>query len=99
MPRLRWYGVAALLLGVGLMSTGQARAEEEPANTPQSPASQTEAAAKPPSEPGAAATTPATPEPAAKPPSKPARKAKPYKRFRPSEEIHVDKEVDFPSDI
>ena len=98
MPRLRWCGVAALLLGVGLLAAGQARSAESTANNPQAPAAQTEAVAKPPSTSGEAATTPATPPPAAKPP-KPAGKAKPYKRFRPSEEIHVDKEVDFPSDI
>ena len=99
MPRLKWCWVATLMLGAGLMTAVQARTEEAPANTPQSPASQTEAAAKTPSESGEAAKTPAAPEPAAKPPPKPARKAKPLERFRPSEEIHVDKEVDFPSDI
>jgi hypothetical protein len=99
MPRLQWCGVAALLLSVGLMTAGQARTEEAPANTPQGPASQTEAVAKTPSVSGEAATTPAAPQPAAKPPPKPARQAKPLERFRPSEEIHVDKAVDFPSDI
>ncbi len=95
MPRRRWCGVAALVLGVGLMTAGQARTEEAPATNPQGPAHQTEAVEKTPSVSEKAATK----QPATESAPKPARKAKPFKRFRPSEEIHVDKEVDFPSDI
>lgn len=97
MPGLRPRWMAALLLGAGLMAAGQGRAEEAPTPPLKDPASQTATVEETQSVPGGATSTPAAPQPAAKPP--PTRKSQPLKRFRPSEEIHVDKEVDFPADI
>ncbi len=98
MPWLKWCWTAVLLLGLGLATAAPARTEEAASPASESPAPTAAAEKTPPAAAETPAASPASP-PAAKPPSRPARKAKPLKRFRPSEEIHVDKEVDFPSDI
>ncbi|MDJ0667796.1 MAG: hypothetical protein QNJ61_10975 [Desulfobacterales bacterium] len=93
----RW--AAALLLGAWLIAVGPVRAADEPKpSTKDTAASKTETENPPPTPPtGTPAATP-TP-PAAKPPDRPKAETRPKKTFRPSEEIHVDKAVDFPADI
>ena len=93
----RW--AAALLLAAWLITAGPVRAADEPAVS-----SEDAAAAKTktdnPSPAPQAGTPAATPNrPAAKPSDRPKAKSRPMKTFRPSEEIHVDKAVDFPADI
>ena len=81
--------VALLLLGPAPRSMGQTR---DPA--PPREASQADAAKPAPAPENAAGQPPETPPAAAR-----AAPAKPLKDFRPSEEIQVDKAVDFPADI
>jgi hypothetical protein len=91
--------LVALLLALGLMAAGTARAEEASATAPKDPGAQTATVEKTPSVSKQEAPPPTTSPPADQPRPKSARPNKPLKRFRPSEEIHVDKAVDFPSDI
>ncbi len=91
--------VIAFLLAVWLTTAVPIRAAEE--STPSTKAAaprEAGAQAKPAANPAGAA--PPAPTPSAdQPPERPPSKPQPMKTFRPSEEIHVDKAVDFPADI
>ena len=95
--RRRW--LLACLLGVWIAACGVVRAADEPASRPAPPAGAAETAADE-SPPARVEATPADPsEPAAKPAVRKNKAPRVRQPFRPSEEIHVDKAVDFPADI
>ena len=99
MPPNRRKWLRLLVLGFWMAAAGPTRAEDAPANAPAPPARSAENAGdeSPPARVENAPDGP--PRPAVKP-SAPAKKApRARKPFRPSEEIHVDKAVDFPADI
>lgn len=89
----RW--IIILLLGAGLATAGLGRASDEP--PPSASAREAAADQERPSQ-AESPPTPQTPS-AVKPPPRPQPQSRPRKDFRPSEEIHVDKAVDFPADI
>ena len=92
--------LAGLALGIWLTAAHPVGAADEPAASPSSPPGQTvpTAADKPKN-----TRTESAPEeevrPAAKPPAPSPAVPRTRRPFRPSEEIHVDKAVDFPADI
>jgi hypothetical protein len=91
----RWAAILVLL--TGLAALGPARATDE---SPAPPPPQGTATVKDEAPPSPAEPTPAAPQrPAVKPPPGPPTQSRPRQDFRPSEEIHVDKAVDFPADI
>ena len=90
--RRRWMPVLLLAAWLGL--SGPGRAAETSAPPPASTAGETPT--KPSQE---EAPPPAQTRPAVKAPARKAPPARPREPFRPSEEIHVDKAVDFPADI
>jgi hypothetical protein len=93
----RW--AAALLLAAWLSTASPVRAADEPVTSSED-AAPAKANADDPTPAPQAGTPSATPNrPAAKPSEKPKAKSRPMQTFRPSEEIHVDKAVDFPADI
>ncbi|MDJ0887746.1 MAG: hypothetical protein QNI89_10605 [Desulfobacterales bacterium] len=94
--RRRW--LIYCLIGFWMAAAGPTRAADPPAS-PAPPARSAETAGEesPPSQVENAPTDPAGP--AVKPPSSKKKAPRARKPFRPSEEIHVDKAVDFPADI
>ncbi len=96
MPATARIWVAGLLLGVWLAAAYPVGAAEESNVSPSPPARQAAEGAE--GRPENSQTEPA-PEEQTRPAARP--KAAPHNRktFRPSEEIHVDKAVDFPADI
>ncbi len=94
-PR-RWF--LACVLGVWIAAGGAVRADDAAA-PPAPPAGAAEAAKEKP--PPARIDNPpaARSEPAVNPSGREKKAPRARKQFRPSEEIHVDKAVDFPADI
>ncbi len=100
MPFNRRKWLIYCLIGFWMTAAGTARAADGTPAPPSAPSAQEAPAIEedqgsPPAAPPPAAET----RPAVKPPSRPPTKPRPLKRFEPSEEIHVDKAVDFPADI
>ena len=95
-PRL----MRLFLLGIWFTTAGTIRAEDcAPSPSPASPPAQAAEAdqekSSSPAETAPNRQSPSIVKPPARSPTAPA----PRKNFRPSEEIHVDKAVDFPADI
>jgi hypothetical protein len=96
-------GALLLILGLssifGLTGVATGRAQNTPPPAPA--ASAPEATETPPPADPPPAPAPATAPPAAgnRPTTSTPPRPQPRKPFRPSEEIHVDKAVDFPADI
>jgi hypothetical protein len=95
--RPRWF--LACLLAVWIAAVGTARAADPPASPPAPPTRSAESN-KDESPPARVENPPAAPAKSSVKPSGREKKAPPVRKpFRPSEEIHVDKAVDFPADI
>jgi hypothetical protein len=95
--RPRWF--LACLLAVWIAAVGTARAADPPASPPAPPTRSAESN-KDESPPARVENPPAAPAKSSVKPSGREKKApRVRKPFRPSEEIHVDKAVDFPADI
>ncbi len=89
-----------LLLAVWLAAAHPVRADNDSAVSPSTPPRQSaESTKEGPQDTGAESSSEEQARPAAKPPSRPSAVPRARKPFRPSEEIHVDKAVDFPADI
>ena len=93
----RW--AATLLLAAWLIAAGPVRAADDAGPTTNGNAATKAGNESPPSRPQTGTAQPAPTQPADKPPDRPKAKTRPKQTFRPSEEIHVDKAVDFPADI
>ena len=89
---------AGFLLFAWLTAAGPLQGAEESAPSTEAAAPRDADAADPPSNP--TGPTPSAQRPSAEqPPGRPQSTPPKLKSFRPSEEIHVDKAVDFPADI
>ena len=93
----RWR--AALLLATWLTAVGPLHAADESASPSETAAPAKPGAEDPPSKIKGGSPPPVKPREDDKTSEQTKTKPRPLKTFRPSEEIHVDKAVDFPADI
>ncbi len=92
----RWIQLS--FMAIWMAAAGPIEAEDAPAAPPAPPVRSAETARD--QSPPPAENMPADPaKPVAKPSSRDKKAPRARKPFRPSEEIHVDKAVDFPADI
>ena len=100
MPKTLRQWAATLMVAAGLTSAGPGMAADEPVPSAQgAPPAATGVKDPPPKSPPNPSQPTTQSRPADTPPDRPKTKPRPLQTFRPSEEIHVDKAVDFPADI